>query len=115
MTAKPVHDLTTTGVFLIASPKCKVSSTACGDERGPRTTSSSGMMCAGEKKWFPTTLDAACGSSLAPTTSMSIVDVLVDSTASGLQAFARSAKIACLIATFSTAASMTMSAVEKSA
>ncbi len=57
-----------------------------------RTISSSGMMCAGEKKCAPTSRSAAWRppAILAPTSSMSMVEVLVDRMASGRQCFSRS-------------------------
>jgi hypothetical protein len=62
-------------------------------------------MCAGEKKCAPTMRPAAFV--LAPTSEMSMVDVLVDRMASGRHAASRSAKIFCFRPTSSSAASMT--------
>lgn len=68
--------------------------------RSVRTISSSGITCAGEKKWAPTTRPSSRARLVpAPTKSMSIVDVLVASTQSGRVAASRSAKMRCLRAT----------------
>mgnify|MGYP001807500211 CR=1 FL=1 len=56
------------------------------------TISSSGMMCAGLKKCAPSSRRRAAAPPdiLAPTSSMSMVEVLVERMASGRQAFSRS-------------------------
>ena len=58
-----------------------------------RTISSSGITCAGEKKWAPTMRSAARVS--LPIRLMSMVLVLLLRMASGRHAFSRSAKIFC--------------------
>mmetsp|Transcript_8516 Transcript_8516/g.23007 ORF Transcript_8516/g.23007 Transcript_8516/m.23007 type:complete len:292 (-) Transcript_8516:903-1778(-) len=108
LTAKPVQLPTTTGVFLILDEKAIVSSRTCGEVFDDRTISKSGMTCAGEKKWAPTIRSCACGT-LAPMTSMSIVEVFVDRIACLGHAFSRSTKIFCFNPMSSITASITIS------
>mmetsp|Transcript_695 Transcript_695/g.2030 ORF Transcript_695/g.2030 Transcript_695/m.2030 type:complete len:319 (-) Transcript_695:535-1491(-) len=93
------------------APNFMTSNTTWGEVCLDRTISSSGMMWAGLKKWAP--IMRSCASVLAATSSMSMVLVLVARMASLRHAFSRSAKICCLILTFSMAASMTRSTESK--
>lgn len=63
----------------------------CGDVLSVRTISSSGMTCAGLKKWAPTIRSGH--EVFAPMRVRSMVEVLDDRMASGLHARSRSAKI----------------------
>ena len=108
LTKKPGRSRTTMTVLPILRPNATAVTTVCGAVRSAAITSSSGILCTGEKKCIPTTVSGcADASAMRP---IGIVDVFDAKTHSGPVAASTSRSTACFTARSSNTASTTRSA-----
>src|ERR1700733_2621244 len=108
LTTNAGASLTSTQFFFSLLPTASAVATVASSVAGVRTTSTSGIIATGLKKWKPTRRDGSASPAAISDTDSE--DVLVASTQSGLTTASTSAKTCCLTFISSKTASITKSA-----